>query len=65
MGGSIRLDGTSLAQWPSFERGRFVGYLPQQVMLFEGTVADNIARFDPAATPEQVIEASRSAGCTI
>lgn len=61
-GGSIRLDGTSITQWPSFERGRFVGYLPQQVALFEGTIAENIARFDPAATPEQVIEASRAAG---
>lgn len=60
--GSIRLDGTALAQWPSFERGRFIGYLPQQVTLFEGTVAENIARFDPAATSEQVIAAARSAG---
>jgi ATP-binding cassette subfamily C protein len=60
--GSIRLDGASIAQWPSFERGRFIGYLPQQVALFEGTIAENVARFDPAATPEQVIEASRAAG---
>lgn len=60
--GSIRLDGTALGQWPSFERGKFIGYLPQQVTLFEGTIAENIARFDPAATSEQVIAAARSAG---
>ncbi|MGV3490087.1 MAG: type I secretion system permease/ATPase [Devosia sp.] len=62
VGGSIRLDGTSILQWPSFERGQFVGYLPQQVAMFEGTIAENIGRFDPAATAERVISASRAAG---
>ena len=61
-GGRVRIDGAALDQWSSEALGRHVGYLPQDVELFDGTVAENIARFDPAATPESVIAAARAAG---
>lgn len=60
--GAVRLDGASLDQWPRDDLGRSLGYLPQEVALFDGTVAENIARFDESATPEQVIEAAMTAG---
>lgn len=62
LGGTVRLDGTQLLQWPSLERGKFVGYLPQRVVLLEGTIAQNISRFDPSATADAVVEAARIAG---
>ena len=61
LSGDIRLDGARLDQWEDEERGRFTGYLPQDVELFEGTIAQNIARFDPDATSEMIIEAARAA----
>ncbi|MCO5064440.1 MAG: type I secretion system permease/ATPase [Rhizobiaceae bacterium] len=60
--GSVRLDGATLDQWDPDEVGRYIGYLPQDVQLFEGTIAENIARFDPEATSEMVIAAASSAG---
>jgi ATP-binding cassette subfamily C protein len=60
--GTIRLDGATLDQWEPEQRGSFLGYLPQTVELLEGTVAENIARFDPQATSEGVIAASQAAG---
>ncbi|GLK72449.1 type I secretion system permease/ATPase [Ancylobacter dichloromethanicus] len=60
--GEVRLDGAALDQWAPEALGRHVGYLPQDVELFEGTVAENIARFDPQATDEAVVAAARSAG---
>ena len=51
-----------LFRWPSDDRGRHVGYLPQQVILFDGTIRDNIARFDDTITNEQVIQAAEMAG---
>ncbi len=62
MRGQIRLDGAALDQWPASDLGRHIGYLPQDIELFDGTVADNIARFDPDATPDTVIAAARAAG---
>jgi ATP-binding cassette subfamily C protein len=59
--GKVRLDGASLDQWSEEGRGRHVGYLPQDVELFAGTVAENIARFDPEASSEAVIEAAQAA----
>ncbi len=60
--GSVRLDGASLDQWDSEALGRHIGYLPQDVALFSGTVADNIARMDPSASSESIIAAAKAAG---
>lgn len=66
--GHVRLDGGALDQWSESVRGRFLGYLPQTVELLEGTVAENISRFDPdrdsdpQAVSSTVIAAARSAG---
>ena len=59
--GKVRLDGAALDQWDPTERGRHTGYLPQDVSLFAGSVADNIARFDAEATPEAIIAAATAA----
>jgi ATP-binding cassette subfamily C protein len=60
--GSVRLDGAALDQWSSEALGRHIGYLPQEIELFEGTVAQNIARFDPDAPAKAVIAAAETAG---
>lgn len=60
---TIRLDGAALGQWSSDALGRHIGYLPQEIELFDGTIAENIARFDPAARDEEIIAAAKSAGC--
>jgi PrtD family type I secretion system ABC transporter len=60
--GKIRLDNATLEQWSSQTLGRHIGYLPQDVELFEGSIAVNIARFDPHATPASVLDAARAAG---
>ena len=60
--GTIRLDGATLDQWSSDAFGRFVGYLPQEVELLEGTVAENIARFEQDADPTKLIAAAMKAG---
>ncbi|WP_426957434.1 type I secretion system permease/ATPase [Muricoccus radiodurans] len=61
--GAARLDGADLATWAREDVGRYIGYLPQDVELFEGTVFRNIARMDPNASPEAVHEAAKLAGC--
>jgi len=60
--GRIRLDGAALDQWSAEALGQHIGYLPQDVELFSGTVAENIARFEPDATSEDIIRAARAAG---
>ena len=60
--GVVRLDGGALDQWRSGDLGRYVGYLPQDVALFDGTVAENICRFDENATSEAILKAARIAG---
>lgn len=60
-GGAILLDGARLDQWHPEDLGRHIGYLPQSVELFAGTVRQNIARFREDATDEAVIEAARQA----
>ncbi|WP_346432234.1 type I secretion system permease/ATPase [Breoghania sp. L-A4] len=60
--GSIRLDGAEYSQWERTAIGRSIGYLPQDVELFDGSIADNIARFDPDRSSESVLEAARLAG---
>jgi len=59
--GKIRLDGAALDQWSPDGRGRHIGYLPQDVELFAGTVAENIARFDPKPDAEAVLAAAKAA----
>lgn len=59
--GIIRLDGADIASWDSERLGRFIGYLPQDVELFAGTVAENIARMGEVDA-EQVILAAQLAG---
>jgi ABC-type protease/lipase transport system fused ATPase/permease subunit len=58
----VRLDGADIGQWRSADRGRFIGYLPQAIELFGGTVRHNIARLGEASD-EAVVEAARQAGC--
>ena len=60
--GRARLDGADLFDWPSEDLGRYVGYLPQNVELFDGTVRDNIARLDPGFDSEAVVDAAMTAG---
>ncbi len=60
--GKVRIDGAALDQWSSDVLGRHVGYLPQDVELFAGSVAQNICRFDPGATSDSIISAAKEAG---
>ncbi|MFN7002624.1 MAG: type I secretion system permease/ATPase [Roseinatronobacter sp.] len=60
--GEIRLNGTRLDQYPSETLDQIIGYIPQRLLLFEGSVHDNIARFDPCAREADVIAAARQAG---
>jgi len=60
--GSVRLDGASLDQWSPEVLGKHIGYLPQDVELFAGSVAQNIARFDPDARSEDIVAAAKAAG---
>jgi ATP-binding cassette subfamily C protein len=60
--GKVRLDGAALEQWSPELLGNHIGYLPQDVELFDGTVAENIGRFDYQPDAEKVINAAKSAG---
>jgi ATP-binding cassette subfamily C protein PrsD len=60
--GTVRLDGASIDRWHPDDLGRHVGYLPQDVALFDGTVASNISRFDEAAKSEEILQAAQVAG---
>jgi ATP-binding cassette subfamily C protein PrsD len=59
--GAVRLDGASLEQWDPVQLGRDIGYVPQTIELFDGTVAENISRFEKNADPEAIIRAARAA----
>ncbi len=59
--GKVRLDGNDIYQWDKDELGKYIGYLPQSIELFEGTLAENIARFD-VPDLDKVREACRMVG---
>jgi ATP-binding cassette subfamily C protein len=60
--GKVCLDGAALSQWTPDALGRHIGYLPQEVELLAGTVAENICRFEPEHDSEAIVAAARAAG---
>ena len=60
-GGTIRLDGAGLDQYPPDVLGQHIGYLPQRVQLFDGTIAENIARLSTEPDSEKVVAAAKKA----
>jgi PrtD family type I secretion system ABC transporter len=60
--GAVRLDGAAIEHWRCEALGRHLGYLPQDIELFAGTVAQNIARFEPDPDPEAIVAAAGAAG---
>jgi ATP-binding cassette subfamily C protein/ATP-binding cassette subfamily C exporter for protease/lipase len=62
-GGHVRLDDCDTFDWMRSDFGQYVGYLPQDIELLPGTVRQNIARFRPDATDEQVVAAAKLADC--
>lgn len=60
--GSIKLGGADLFQWSSNSLGQYIGYLPQDISLLSGTVAENIARMASGAHSVKIISAAKSAG---
>jgi ATP-binding cassette, subfamily C, bacterial PrsD len=60
--GKVCLDNAALDQWNSDSLGKHVGYLPQDVELLAGSVAENISRFEPAPDPKHIIAAAQAAG---
>ncbi len=60
--GKVRIDGAATDQWPEDELGRHIGYLPQEIGLMAGTVAENIARMEERRDDAEVVTAARRAG---
>ncbi len=60
-GGKVRLDGASLEQYDPDRLGSYIGYLPQRITLFEGTIAENIARLQKNPDGNAVVEAAKKA----
>jgi ATP-binding cassette subfamily C protein len=60
--GEVRIDGATLGQWDPERLGQYIGYLPQDIQLFEGTIGENIARFEPQAPAESIVAAAQAAG---
>ncbi len=61
LNGVVRLDGADIHKWDSQKLGPYLGYLPQDIELFEGTIAENIARFGEVDS-KKVVEAAQIAG---
>ncbi|WP_415919528.1 type I secretion system permease/ATPase [Tateyamaria sp. SN6-1] len=59
--GTIRLDGTPMDKWDAEELGQLIGYLPQDVHLFDGTIRENIARFSTTIDDSKVLAAAMAA----
>jgi ABC-type protease/lipase transport system fused ATPase/permease subunit len=59
--GAVRLNGAELSQYEEVQLGRSIGYLPQDVELYDGTIGQNIARFDAQAPDDAIIDAARKA----
>lgn len=59
--GVVRLDGADINNWDKQELGPYVGYLPQDIELFEGSISENIARFGEI-NPEKIVQAAKTAG---
>jgi ATP-binding cassette subfamily C protein EexD len=59
--GKVRLDGADIASWDRDDLGPYIGYLPQDIELFDGTISDNICRFG-TVDPEKVVAAAKMAG---
>lgn len=59
--GTIRIDGAALDQWEAHLLGRHIGYLPQDIELLAGTVAQNISRFEPKPSAADIIAAAKVA----
>ncbi|MEM7399102.1 MAG: type I secretion system permease/ATPase [Pseudomonadota bacterium] len=59
--GSVAIDSAPFHLWNHEQIGKFVGYLPQEVALFAGTIEDNIGRFASDASPERIVEAAKAA----
>lgn len=59
--GTVRMDGADISQWDRVLLGKYIGYLPQDIELFEGSISENIARFGDV-NPTKVIEAAMKAG---
>ena len=62
LAGKVMLDGAAIQQWDPARLGPYVGYLPQDIQLFDGTVAENIARFQTPVNSQAVLWAARTAG---
>jgi ATP-binding cassette subfamily C protein EexD len=59
--GKVRLDKADISQWDKVKLGKYIGYLPQDIELFEGTISENIARFGKIDA-KKVVEAAMKAG---
>ncbi len=62
LGGKITIDGATYDQWEQDELGKYFGYLPQDVELFDGTIAQNISRLEPNPDSQKILEAAKQAG---